>query len=718
MHTIVIQLQDVPQDWHLIEPFFYKVQSAGQLSIFQVEEGKNGSGFDKLYHEITHHMSQMRVSKWQAVVLTTVPCPRLNTKRLTCLLKEMREKFFRQFIEHELPPRAVAFLMLDPIKRTSNFAPDDGDSNPYWQLDNEGYYFDEMTVRHPANMFVQRELEELDATWGNQLNLTEAGRIDRPDPAFISVLVEKINRVSGRFIEIIRDKKELLKQDTIIGEQLTLPQLESLEASFLQLLQRKKIPPLAEDLADFAPSAILKELLKEKLSIQSSIGDYRIIRQTSAIYSVEKRTTALVNIALFLNAVAFKDHILSQISPGGIFELEVVLRSGKLEEMLSGYDSSLHAARTKIESKLLDRQGMTHNRFEEVQVQPYSTEPLKENEGLLAPVFKIRNQATYMLEWEKYMDGVSAELEKRERDMISGARAGAKKIQQLKRRKSVLEDEKVEITEYLEELKDKVDTLYAELDENEPGQSIETKEWEKHERVANFYMEIHSKACPTKKQVAIAMGVSGLMLLAPQLFSLEWSTIDFRNNWLSYSIVPAGMLFGVLAIGFLVKAYMLKPVERLSKNSEDKRKNLLQSQQESHRKYNNYLNKMYELYRTRQYYETVKAHYDQIKQENHQLRYHQSRVDEFLDTCGRLINNLGLSPKLNKEYHDFFETKFKPEVDVSESPIYSPFDCQIEKETELEKLSISVGKQKSSVHAGYLHVIQELRLVKDQVYKL
>ncbi|WP_226682802.1 hypothetical protein [Sutcliffiella horikoshii] len=715
MHTIVIQLQDVPQDWHLIEPFFYKVQSAGQLSIYQVEDGNS---YDKLYHEITHHMSQFRVTKWQAVVLTTVPCAKLNTKRLTCLLQEMREKFFRQFIEHELPPRTVAFLMLDPIKRTANFAPDDGESNPYWQLDNEGYYFDEIPVSHPANMFVQRELEELDATWGNQLNLTEAGRIDRPDPAFISVLVEKINRVSGKFIEIIREKKEMLYRENIHGEKLMLAELESLEASFLQLLQRKKIPPLVEELANFAPSAILKELLKERLSIQSAIGDYRIIRQTSAIYSVEKRTTALINIALFLNAVAFKEHILSQISPGGIFELEVVLRSGKLEEMLSGYDSSLHAARTKIESKLLDRQELTHNRFEEVQVQPYSTEPLKDNEDLSAPIFKISNQETYMLEWERYMNGVSAELKNREKDMISGARAGAKKIQQLKRRKSVLDEEKVEITEYLEELKDKVDTLYAELDENEPGQSVEAKEWEKHEKVANFYMEIYSRACPTKKQVAIAMGVSGLMLLAPQLFSLDWSTIDFRNNWLSYSIVPGGLLFGVFAIGFLVKSYMLRPVERLSKKSEDKRKELLQSQQESHRKYNNYLNKMYELYRTRQYYETVKAHYERIKRENHQLRYHQSRVDEFLDTCGRLIKNLGLSPKLNKEYHDFFETKFKSDVDVSQSPIYSPFDCQIEKETELEKLSISVGKQKSSVHAGYLHVIQELRLVKDQVYKL
>ena len=455
MHTVVIHLQDPPQDWHLIDPFFYKVQASGHMSIFHVTRDENKVDFYRLFTEVMHHLSRMRISSWQAIFLSSVSSSPSNKKRVTRQLLQLKEELFSLFEEQELPPESVSLLLLDPLKRNSTFAPEEIDSQIFWQLDNKGYLFldnDSEDSKAYSNMFTKSNLEELDASWGNRVSLKDAGLHEKPDATFLQLLEEKKERTFKKWKELVQNKKECLaKEKDYIEEHLSLKQLNEIDKAFRLQLKEITTPPFKNnsELHDYLPSNTIKALLKEVVSLSSTIHGFRVFRQTSAIYSVEKRTSALLSVAYFLNAVSIHHDIISHIPEGTIHELEVELNNEELAKLFTHYDSTLHAAKVKLENKLLERQTLTHKKYEEVKATPHTTSPLKETNIKPEP-FSIARQKTFMNDWDIYIKLVEEDLAKREELMLTEAKSGAKKIQLIKRRKPVQEGEEVEIRNYIE----------------------------------------------------------------------------------------------------------------------------------------------------------------------------------------------------------------------------------------------------------------------------
>ncbi|WP_078553970.1 hypothetical protein [Bacillus alkalicellulosilyticus] len=709
MHTIVIQYQEQPQDWHLVEPFFYKVRSAGKLAFFGYEQATA----ENLYDEMSHYLSQQRISIWQAVVLLTVPT---TGQRLTTKIAGLKEQWFSKFSDQDLMPDSVTFILLDTLKRDSSYSPEDKGYHPVWQLDNFGYFKFEDYVEHNQNMFTQTELHELDDAWGTQIKIQEAGLLDKPDTSFLQLIEEKQQRVIDKLLIFTELKGIQSVQYQGEAEVLSPEQLDEIKELFTRQLRALVTPPLVSDLHHFSPSQLLEKILKERLALASAISDYRIVRQVSSVYSVEKRTKALVSVALFINALATSEECTEQIPKGSTYELEMIFHPETLSLMLANYQATLQAAAYKIDSKLMDRQVVLQNRYEDVKVQPHTADPLAEV-NIEEPLFKIRKHRTYREDWKKYLAEVEEKLKEREEQMMKEAKKGAKQLAILKRREPVKEEEALEIQDYVVELKEKVEHIYRELVTLKPEVYDERKEWKEKTEEHDFWMDLHVKASPTKKQVAIALGLSGLFLLGPHLYTMDWSTVE--GQWFDYTAVPLLITGAIFTLGYVVKQQMTAPIETIVNKSRQKKRELFERQQKKHGLYNRYLNKLYELYRTRQQLFLVEQEFNQQRQENYLYRYHQSQLIEYKQASEQLIFNLGVNKHVRPQsFIDFFEDKFRLEDDMYKNPIYSPFDCLLDKVNQNHQFIVQIGQSERAYSAGHLSALDRLKFTKDQVYKL
>ncbi len=675
MHTVVIQLQDQPQDWHLVEPFFYKGRSSGQLSFFKIEKPES---YDQLYIDINRHLSQERISNWQVIVLMYVPTMSHGQMSMTKQYQLLSKKLIEPFEEQKFTPENVVFIVLDPLKRDSANAPEDDGSHTFWQLDNFGYYTDRSKITFRHNMFVKEELNQLDEVWGNGIDLKKAGLLQKPDPAYLEMIHEKKQRVLQVLDEIIDEKKQYAKEFAKENNHEVLSEewLNDIYDLFVERLNNLLSPTLSLSLANYKPSEQLRTILKEKNSLLAVIEKLRIVRQDFLGYTVEKRTNALVAVALFINRLATETEMVNRIAKGTISELEGVLNNENFSEMLVSYYSCLQAAKVKIESKIFERQTVKKNKFEEVKAPPFSADPLKHGDTTDAE-FKLQKRLTFLDEWQNEVDTVSAHLESGQKEIVDQAKAGWKSLDVSKRRTLTAEGEEVEIQDYLEELETKVENLYVELDELAPKENQEQSKWKNFIEKKGFHLNIFLKACPTNLQIGLGLLFAILFLLGPHLYTLNWQSTHFRENWLDYTLIPIIFIGTILMITFILKVKMEKPINKLLETVRNKRNHLFEEQKATHSKYNRYLNKLYELYRVRQQYLTVKQQYETEKQQNYYYRYHQSRIDEFIDSCEHFMSNLGLVKMADvKRFYEFFEAKFSPDKDVVDNPIYSPFECQ------------------------------------------
>ncbi|OLO40831.1 hypothetical protein BTR23_05000 [Alkalihalophilus pseudofirmus] len=725
MHTIVIHLQDQPQDWHLIEPFFYKAQSSGLLSFFQCKPNFNREDdIETVYNDIIHHLIQQRISHWNFVVMMYIPSPMYSNKRLTVQLNQIKETWLRKFTDHDMSPQTVTALILDPLRRDSVEAPEDGISHSYWQIDNFGYFHDEEKIENPQNMFVASELTELNEIWGNPINLQEAGLLEKPNTSFLELLFDKRTRVIDRFQTLIHEKKryaENLEIEPVLHKEnvLSTEMLTEIEEMFVNqvttMLQKR---PLPKEIDAFSPGQLLENILKEKIALPSVISDFRVIRQLSSIHSVERRTKALLSVALFINAITTTNEFIKKLPKGTTYELLTVVNDAELEQLLSDYSASLQTAATKVENQILQRKSIMKRRFEPIKVTPHTANFLTEPDFSVPP-FKVRNQKTYYQTWEVFVQEVEEELQRRERSMLREAAKGADVLSVIKRQKPITRDEQVDLHEYMEELQQQMDVIYSELEEIGPGVSELDSSWETYAEKANFEMDIHVKASPTKKQVAVALSLSMLFLLGPHLYVQNWEFLLFQEKWLDFLVIPLLTAIAVLSCGYIVKQKMVKPIEKIISITKSEKKKLYDEQLSRQSQYNQYLNKLYELYRTRQQYFLIKEEYDKEKRENSLYRYHLSEIQDYLESCENLIRNLGLLVyQENQNSYHHFDAKFKVTKNIENNPIYSPFDCVSSTVQKNNSFDLHIGQKKSTYNSGYLTVLERLKFEKDQVYKL
>ncbi len=695
MHTVVIQMQDQPQDWHLVEPFFYKGRSSGQLSFFKIDKTDH---YDQLYVDINRHLSQERISQWQVIVVMYVPTISHGQISITNQFKLFSKNVLTPFSDQEFNPDNIIFVVLDPLKRNTSNAPEDNGAHSFWQIDNFGYYPISEKLLFAHNMFVQEELEQLDEVWGNGIDLKKAGLLEKPDPAYYEMIIEKKKRVLETLKSFVEEKKQFAinSSDGSDPEFLTVGMLEDIYELFEKRLEKLIEPPLSQSLITYSPSQQLANILKEKNSLLSVIENMKLVRQDFLGYTVEKRTNALISVALFISQLASDKELVNQIPKGTISELKALINKEKLSDMLTNYYSCLKAAKMKIESKIFERQSVKKNKFEDVKAPPYSAGSL-EDEDIKPIQFKMQKRLTFMDEWQNDVDHVSNLIEANQHKIIEQAKSGWRSLDINKRSKLNAVGEEVEIHDYLEGLKDKVQRLYIELGELEPGGDKEQSKWKRFIEKKGFDLNFFVKACPTTFQAVLGFLIVFLFLLGPHLYTLNWQSQHFRDHWLDYTIIPLVFTGAILLVCLILKRSMEKPIKQILESVRNRRGHLFEQQKVTQSKYNHYLNKLYELYRVRQQYLSVKQQYEIEKRQNYYYRYHQSRIDEFIDSCEHFMSQLGLMKMTDeKRFNEFFEAKFAPHKDVVENPIYSPLDC----------------------HSAKIEDTFQPKLIKDQVYPL
>jgi len=719
MHTILIHLHEPPNDWHLIEPLFYRAQASQKLSIISCFEQKSGR-FPDLFQEIVHQLYQLRITNWHAVFLMNTEYIGNKSKRLVTQIKQLKEELLNLLDEHDFSPVSTTFLLIDPLKRNVNFMPENENYLPSWKLDNYGYFFDVFDQPFNSSQFFQNDLQELDHIWTkNPLSLRDAGRMDHPSEEFLRKLEDIKVDVLDQINNTIVYKKKYLEEnkDNLPKDCIKVPELEEIELHFKETLEEVIKPPFTPDFEQFKPSFILEEYFKNHFSLTAVISNYRILRISSSMYSVEKRTSTLISIAFFINLLTEQEGVLNKIPKGSMYFLEIDMNMDKLSKMLSSYYSSLYAAQSKLETKLLSRQEVMVHKFESIKANPYSIDPLTTSKNQVPIKFNVRMKNIFLSDWQNYLHQVEEELYLREHQLQENARKGYRKIEITKRSEPLRIADEVELSNYLEELKMEIDNLYTELDANEPGVTSLSEIWKEDSKEAMFNMDLYLKATPTPIKVLLSFVSACLIILIPHLYSLDWTKSDFESQWTSYLLSPLLMIIVIFIFGYFQREKIVKPIKLLINETETRKKELLNQQNKLHQKYNKYMNTIYRLFRTRQYYNVVLEEYERIKKENYLLRFHQSKINEYINQCTLLMHNLKISYQKNKQiYYDYFDAKFNPELDVINNLIYSPFEYV--DELDVNEIDCLVGNQRSTFHAGHLSVINQIRFTKDQVYKL
>lgn len=725
MHSVVIHIKKKPQEWHLVESIFYKVQASGQLLILEFNLHGN---WEHMYKQVQSYIVQNRIEHWQLLLLNNNELNEKNRNSLTREIYIIKEKLLKRLSSDDIAPSRRILLTLDGLKRKGDYSPILEKNLFQWQMDNFGYIkYEAKEERFYGNAFLEKEIELIDKEWGEKVDLKEAGPMEVPKEKFLNELDDRKEKVETILKNIINEKKNLLnKQNQIVNDDLfyelhSSEELDEIFNEFCTHIKEMCTPPFSYHLSTFRPSILLKTLLKENLGVSSVIDDFLLIRKDISEYAPFQKIKGLMEFAFLLYAICIQPEVIDRVGNGLPFEVEVGLNENELKDMYTNYYSCLQVAKEKIENRNLAQDHFMTNKYAEITALPYSADPLKEN-GIDSPDFKYKNRRTYLQDWYSFLDDIELDLKNREELSIEATKKGVKVLAVTKRQKQDhFLEETIDINEYAQILKKKKNQLQTELDEATPSLSVAREKWKKSSAQLKKRMDLLVKTIPTKNIWITTSLIVFICILIPYLSNPN--QLNRQNSiypYLKYFIIPALLYCVILIICSITFKMLQKPISRLVEETISIKKALADEQLEEHSKYNDYLNSIYKLYRVRNQFHELEEKSGQQKEVNVLYRWHQVEINHHITLLNQLLESLRIETHTENKQKciSYFNTVFDVKQNIYKNPIYSPIDCQFDNGKNGHSLDVYVENSRDEITTWSLNPIEKLRFTQDKVFSL
>jgi hypothetical protein len=722
MHSIVIHFGKKYEDWHLVEPFFYKLQSSNELTFYWEEEAPASNPlFLSLANRMIEHLDRHRLKDWQLIILLNLDDELNRRLRLTTHLSEIRRDLLEPLKEKGFYPTQSILHLVDMIKRTSNYAPLEEGLKRYWELDHYGYLLKSTGWPIVGNAFCEEEINQLDKEWGEPIQLQDI-ILDQPGAEFMEALEMKCERVTTCLAKKIDKKKDYLllrgeKMDR--DEWMTKDQLDIVMEDFEKKIKQILSLPLAPSLTYFTPSRELSSSLKFHVGIQSEIGDIRMIRQEIVQNSHRERMKGYLELTYFLLTISRHPKLIERLDKGSTSMIQISLDEERLETLLNHYFMSLVKAKRKLEDQLLLQNQFHTNRFRDDDFSPYTAASIEKRRDINQPLAKsVKITYQFYDQWQDQLYKAETILFDRENELLENSREAIRKLNVLKRRKDFLEEEElIEINDYKQDILQKIGVVQSDVIHSAPGISEALSKWKDFVTQAKKQMHFLLQLLPNQRQFLMMSILIFMILFIPFLHMLG-SNESTQVPAYFYGIGFVITLLVTYSGYFFTKRKSHDQIWKFQEKTYEYTENIYQMQVDAQHKYNDYLNHLFKLFSLRNYLEKLSLIGEEKKVQNLLYRYHLIKIDEFVQMTNRLFHILQMNKESFAAKQEIRVPGIKFEKSVIENPIYSPFQQQGVQGVNGHGIEVYLGSAIEQYQSTYFHELEQIRIQEDKVYKL
>jgi hypothetical protein len=728
MHTIVIHLYENLDEWHLIEPLFYKVQHQMELSFFYEKNVGEVIDYKKLFIQISETLQYRDINEWQLLVIMHIPQYEKSYGRLSTYLHDFKSELITPLKENGHEAQNEIILLIDSLSKNNDFSPrEDSITNTWWQIDNFGYLknssFDHNKLAVP-HVFTNEEINMIDFEWGSKINLHEAGVINAPQRSFLEELHRRVTRVERLFDKMIEQKlKEVeTKLPPFQNDLVTTHELNEISSSFSKQLLQAIRPPLSEGLANFKPSNILKDILQNTLSLNWYKKNFLVFRLEVSSKSLKHRIEDLMNMALLVNVFVSKPELLSRFSRGSFHDIYLKVDKKNVQEMLIQYETCLNIAEQSLQNKLLERQHIFIQKFDEIKAFPHTISSL-ENSAIEEPnaILSKKSPITFLYDWEHYITKVNENLKSREAEIHQRVKEGIRKLS-IQKRESLLSfsEAQAEITDYISKVENQISKTILELDTISPQRKSPIDTWKSYSTSTIDKLKLYLKQLPSSSSWWFSYLAISLIIIVPFLTSFHNQlTTGNTTTIITYGSFLIFLLTITLVIVVVTDRSIQRPIVELISTTKNTKNECVQYQQKMLYSYNEYLNKVYLLFTIRRQYRHLQDSFKKIKEENVAYRYHQTKIEEHKRINNRLMALVSQRQSGDRRRCEaFFEQKFKLDGSILDNPIYSPLEFQFNAARGDQSLKLNIGNSVDSITNFNVNPLTEIQFSIDKVYRL
>ncbi|MCM3691066.1 hypothetical protein [Neobacillus niacini] len=720
MHSIVVHFGKKYEDWHLVEPFFYKLQNSEVLTFYWEEEAPASNPlFLSLVDRLIEHLDRHRIKDWQLIILLNLDDELNRVLRLTTHLSKIRKDLLEPLKDKGFYPTQSILHLIDMIKRTSNYAPIEESLKRYWELDHYGYLLKSTEWPIVGNAFCEEEINQLDEEWGESIQLQDI-ILDQPGAEFMEALELKCERVTTCLAKKIDKKKDLLllrREKMSNDEWMTKYQLDIIMEDFEKKIKQILTLPLTPSLTYFTPSKELSSSLKFHVGIQSEIGDIRLVRQEIVQSSHRERMKGYMELVYFLLTISHHPKLIERLDKGSTSVIQIALKNERLETLLNHYFLSLLKAKRQLEDQLILQNLFHTNRFRDDDFSPNTAASIEKRRDAPQPLSKS-SKITYQFydQWENQLYKAETILINRENELLENSREAIRKMNVLKRRNNFQEEEElIEINDYKKDILQKIGVVQRDVLHSNPGISEALSKWNSFVTQAKNQMHFLLQLLPNQRQFLMMSILIFIILFIPFLHML---------GSIESPVVPAYFYGTGFVVTLLVtycgyfftqrKSYF--HIYKFQEKTYEYTENIYQMQVDAQHKYNDYLNHLFKLFSLRKKLEKLSLIGEEKKIQNLLYRYHLIKLDEFVQMTNRLLHIL----QMNKEP---FSTNqrvpaIKFEKSIIENPIYTPFQQQGVQGLNGHGIDVYLGSAIEQYQSTYFHELDQIRIQEDKVYKL
>ncbi|WP_419887261.1 hypothetical protein ACN6MT_17425 [Neobacillus niacini] len=722
MHSIVIHFGKKYEDWHLVEPFFYKLQNCNALTFYWEEEATASNPlFLSLVDRMIEHLDRHRIKDWQLIILLNLD-DELNRKlRLTTHLSEIRRDLLDPLKDKGFYPSQSILHLIDMIRRTSTYAPIEEGLKRYWELDHFGYLQKSPGWPIVGNAFIQEEIKQLDEEWGEPIALQDI-ILDQPSAEFMEALEMKCERVTTCLAKKIDKKKDYLLlrgEKPSHDEWMTKEQLDIVMEDFEKKIKQIRTLPLTPSLTNFTPSGELSSSLKYHVGIQSEIGDIRLIRQEIIQNSHRERMRGFLELSYFLLTISQHPKLVERLEKGSTSVIQISLETEKLETLLNHYFMSLLKAKRQLEDQLLLQNQFHTNRFRDDEFSPYTAPSIEKVREVSQPLSQ-NSKITYQFydQWQDQLYKTETILMNRETELLKKSREAILKLHAVKRRNDFLEEEEwVEINDYKQDIQKKISNVERDVIHSAPGTSEALSKWKNFVTQAKNQMHFLLQLLPNQRQF-LTMSILIFLVLFIPFLQMSGSLESTKVTAYFYGI---GLVVSLLVtyIGYyLTRQISHQQIWKFQEKTYEYTETIYQMQMEAQHRYNDYLNHLFKLFTLRKYLEKLSLIGEEKKEKNLLYRYHLIKLDEFVQTTNRLLHILQMNKEPFSTKLDIRVPGIKFEKGIIENPIYSPFQQLGVQGPNGNGIEVYLGSAIEQYPSTYIHELEQIRIQEDKVYKL
>ncbi|NWQ42720.1 hypothetical protein MLOOGBEN_18620 [Bacillus sp. EB106-08-02-XG196] len=722
MHSIVINFGKKYEDWHLVEPFFYKLQNNNELTFYWEEEAPTSNPlFLPLVETMIEHLDRHRIKDWQLIILLNLDDELNRVLRLTTHLSKIRKDLLDPLKDKGFYPTQSILHLVDMIKRTSNYAPIEEGLKRNWELDHYGYLLKSNDWPIVGNAFCEEEINQLDEEWGEPIQLQDI-ILDQPGAEFMEALELKCERVTTCLAKKIDKKKDLLllrREKMSKDEWMYKGQLDIIMEDFEKKIKQIRTLPLTPSLTFFTPSREISSSLKFHVGIQSEIGDIRLIRQEIVRSSHRERMKGYMELAYYLLTISQHPNLIERLDKGSTSVIQISLENERLETLLNHYFKSLVTAKRQLEDQFLLQNQFHTSRFRDDDFPPYSAASIEKRRDV-HQLLSARSKITYQFydQWEDQLYIAETILLNRENELLENSREAIRKLNVLKRRNDFLEEEEtIEINDYKQDILQKIGVVQRDVIHSAPGISEAISKWKSFVTHAKKQMHFLLQLLPNQRQFLMMSILTFIILFIPFLHLL-WSNESAEVPAYFYGIVFVVTLLVTYCGYFFTQRISYFHIWKFQEQTYEYTENIYQMQVEAQHKYNDYLNHLFKLFSLRKYLDKLSLLGEKKKEENLLYRYHLVKLDEFVQRTNRLLHILQMNKGPISTEHEIRVPEIKFEKSIIENPIYSPFQQLGVQGSNGHRIEVYLGSAIEQYQSTFINELDQIRVQDDKVYKL